>query len=126
MLTRKPAGSILVEMTELGGLLFTTPADGPELLQLELHQIATAASAKKSVDLVFHFVKMTAPGRVLHSVCEQATYNIAGQAQDDKIEAGGDTVSTKAVASRRHAGGQPPVIGWKLELPTTTWHLLLN
>jgi hypothetical protein len=39
---------------------------------------------------------------------------------------GGDTVSTEAVASRRHAGGQPPVTGWKLELPTTTWHLLLN
>jgi hypothetical protein len=39
---------------------------------------------------------------------------------------GGDTVSTEAVASRRHAGGQPPVIGWKLELPITTWHLLLN
>ena len=44
-----------------------------------------------------------------------------------KIKAqGGDPVSTEAVASRRHAGGQPPVIGWKLELPTTTWHLLLN
>ena len=39
---------------------------------------------------------------------------------------GGDTVSTEAVASRRHAGGQPPVTGWKLELPTITWHLLLN
>src|SRR6516225_9337827 len=37
---------------------------------------------------------------------------------------GGDTVSTEAVASRRHAGGHPPVTGWKLELPTTTWHLL--
>jgi len=44
-----------------------------------------------------------------------------------KIEAyGGDTVSTEAVASRRHAGGQPSATGWKLELPTTTWHLLLN
>jgi hypothetical protein len=31
---------------------------------------------------------------------------------------GGDTVSTEAVASRRHAVGQPPTIGWKLELPT--------
>jgi len=39
---------------------------------------------------------------------------------------GGDTVSTEAVASRRHAGGQPPATGWKLELPTITWHLLLN
>src|SRR5208337_1468283 len=44
-----------------------------------------------------------------------------------KIKAsGGDTVSTEAVASRRHAGAHPPVTGWKLELPTTTWHLLLN
>jgi len=43
-----------------------------------------------------------------------------------RISKGGDTVSTEAVASRRHAGGQPPVTGWKLELPTTTWHLLLN
>src|SRR5262249_465341 len=35
-----------------------------------------------------------------------------------KIEAyGGDTVSTEAVASRRHAGGQPSATGWKLELP---------
>jgi hypothetical protein len=42
------------------------------------------------------------------------------------VNKGGDTVSTEAVASRRHAGGQPPVTGWKLELPTTTWHLLLN
>jgi hypothetical protein len=39
---------------------------------------------------------------------------------------GGDTVSTEAVASRRHAGGQPPVTGRKLEMPTITWHLLLN
>ena len=39
---------------------------------------------------------------------------------------GGDTVSTEAVATRRHAGSQLPVTGWKLELPTTTWHLLLN
>jgi hypothetical protein len=39
---------------------------------------------------------------------------------------GGDTVSTEVVASRRHAGAHPPVTGWKLELPTTTWHLLLN
>ena len=39
---------------------------------------------------------------------------------------GGDTVSTEVVASRRHAGAHPPVTGWKLEMPTTTWHLLLN
>ena len=39
---------------------------------------------------------------------------------------GGDTVSTEAVASRRHAGGQPPTTGRKLELPITIWHLLLN
>jgi hypothetical protein len=32
----------------------------------------------------------------------------------------------KAVASRRHAGGQPPKTGRKLELPITIWHLLLN
>jgi hypothetical protein len=48
-------------------------------------------------------------------------------AEGGKIKAsGGDTVSTEAVASRRHAGAHPPVTGWKLELPTTTWHLLLN
>src|SRR5260221_4436525 len=46
--------------------------------------------------------------------------------ENGRIPPGGDTVSTEAVASRRHAGGQPPVIGWKLELPITTWHLLLN
>src|SRR5690348_4931726 len=39
---------------------------------------------------------------------------------------GGDTVSTEAVAARRHAGTHLPVTWWKLELPTTTWHLLLN
>ncbi len=50
----------------------------------------------------------------------------ASQESVVKYTLGGDTVSTEAVASRRHAGGQPPVIGWKLELPTTTWHLLLN
>ena len=48
-------------------------------------------------------------------------------AEGGKMKAsGGDTVSTEAVASRRHAGAHPPVTGWKLELPTTTWHLLLN
>jgi hypothetical protein len=39
---------------------------------------------------------------------------------------GGDTVSTEAVAARRHAGTHLPVTWWKLEMPTTTWHLLLN
>jgi len=43
-----------------------------------------------------------------------------------RMATGGDTVSTEAVATRRHAGGHLPVIWWKLELPTTTWHLLLN
>ena len=39
---------------------------------------------------------------------------------------GGDTVSTEAVAARRHAGTHLPVTWWKLEMPTSTWHLLLN
>jgi hypothetical protein len=39
---------------------------------------------------------------------------------------GGDSVSTEAVAARRHAGTHLPVTWWKLEMPTTTWHLLLN
>ena len=39
---------------------------------------------------------------------------------------GGDTVSTEAVAARRHAGVHLPVTWWKLEMPTTTWHLQLN
>jgi hypothetical protein len=39
---------------------------------------------------------------------------------------GGDTVSTEAVAARRHAGTHLAATWWKLELPTTTWHLLLN
>jgi len=30
-----------------------------------------------------------------------------------KYEAGGDTVSTEAVATRRHAGRHLPAIGWK-------------
>jgi hypothetical protein len=30
-----------------------------------------------------------------------------------KIKAGGDTVSTEAVATRRHAGRHLPLIGWK-------------
>src|SRR6266481_2096317 len=49
-------------------------------------------------------------------------------ARRGKIEVyeGGDTVSTEAVAARRHAGTHLPVTWWKLEMPTTTWHLLLN
>jgi hypothetical protein len=43
-----------------------------------------------------------------------------------KIPPGGDSVSTEAVAARRHAGTHLPVTWWKLEMPTTTWHLLLN
>ena len=39
---------------------------------------------------------------------------------------GGDTVSTEAVAARRHAGTHLPVTWWKLEMPITIWHLLLN
>jgi hypothetical protein len=49
-----------------------------------------------------------------------------GTARRVKILLGGDTVSTEAVAARRHAGTHLPVTWWKLELPTTTWHLLLN
>jgi len=47
-------------------------------------------------------------------------------AKNAKIPSGGDTVSTEAVAARRHAGTHLPVTWWKLEMPTTTWHLLLN
>src|SRR5579863_323482 len=47
-------------------------------------------------------------------------------AKNAKILPGGDTVSTEAVAARRHAGTHLPVTWWKLEMPTTTWHLLLN
>jgi hypothetical protein len=43
-----------------------------------------------------------------------------------EVDTGGDTVSTEAVAARRHAGVHLAVTWWKLELPTTTWHLLLN
>jgi len=43
-----------------------------------------------------------------------------------KLHGGGDTVSTEAVAARRHAGTHLPVTWWKLEMPTTTWHLQLN
>ncbi len=43
-----------------------------------------------------------------------------------RLHGGGDTVSTEAVAARRHAGTHLPATWWKLELPTTTWHLLLN
>jgi len=43
-----------------------------------------------------------------------------------QLHGGGDTVSTEAVAARRHAGTHLPVTWWKLELPTTTWHLPLN
>ena len=42
------------------------------------------------------------------------------------LHGGGDTVSTEAVAARRHAGTHLPVTWWKLEMPTTTWHLQLN
>jgi len=42
------------------------------------------------------------------------------------LQGGGDTVSTEAVAARRHAGTHLPVTWWKLEMPTTTWHLQLN
>jgi len=47
-------------------------------------------------------------------------------ANNAKLSLGGDTVSTEAVAARRHAGTHLPVTWWKLEMPTTTWHLLLN
>jgi hypothetical protein len=49
-------------------------------------------------------------------------------AKGGKIEGstGGDTVSTEAVAARRHAGTHLPVTWWKLEMPITIWHLLLN
>ena len=47
-------------------------------------------------------------------------------AKNAKIPPGGDSVSTEAVAARRHAGTHLPVTWWKLEMPTTTWHLLLN
>jgi hypothetical protein len=49
-------------------------------------------------------------------------------AKNAKIDSylGGDSVSTEAVAARRHAGTHLPVTWWKLEMPTTTWHLLLN
>ena len=49
-------------------------------------------------------------------------------AKSGKIESvnGGDTVSTEAVAARRHAGTHLPVTWWKLEMPITIWHLLLN
>jgi len=47
-------------------------------------------------------------------------------ANNAKLSSGGDTVSTEAVAARRHAGTHLPVTWWKLEMPTTTWHLLLN
>ena len=43
-----------------------------------------------------------------------------------RSDTGGDTVSTEAVAPRRHAGTHLAATWWKLELPTTTWHLLLN
>ena len=43
-----------------------------------------------------------------------------------RSDTGGDTVSTEAVAARRHAGTHLAATWWKLELPTTTWHLLLN
>jgi len=43
-----------------------------------------------------------------------------------RLHGGGDTVSTEAVAARRHAGTHLPVTWWKLEMPTTTWHLQLN
>jgi hypothetical protein len=72
-------------------------------------------------------------GRVLERnrhrkiVCSLNSLEALEDHRRGKIEpSGGDTVSTEAVASRRHAGGQPPVTGRKLELPTTTWHLLLN
>src|ERR1700752_329943 len=59
--------------------------------------------------------------KIRQSVSESAT-------SSGKIEeyGGGDTVSTEAVAARRHAGTHLPATWWKLELPTTTWHLLLN
>ena len=49
-------------------------------------------------------------------------------AKNAKIDSylGGDSVSTEAVAARRHAGTHLPATWWKLEMPTTTWHLLLN
>src|ERR1700739_3030486 len=49
----------------------------------------------------------------------QASQERVSLAWNDKmvLYEGGDTVSTEAVASRRHAGGHPPVTGWKLELP---------
>jgi hypothetical protein len=48
--------------------------------------------------------------------------------KNDKMDwySGGDSVSTEAVAARRHAGTHLPVTWWKLEMPITIWHLLLN
>ncbi len=54
-----------------------------------------------------------------------ATTESANNAKIDSYP-GGDSVSTEAVAARRHAGTHLPVTWWKLEMPTTTWHLLLN
>jgi|HubBroStandDraft_1064217.scaffolds.fasta_scaffold246104_1 hypothetical protein len=62
--------------------------------------------------------------RQLLSALKEATQRPL--AKNAKIPPGGDTVSTEAVAARRHAGTHLPVTWWKLEMPTTTWHLLLN
>ena len=59
---------------------------------------------------------------------ERVTRRSQTLSQSAKMESygGGDTVSTEAVAARRHAGTHLPVTWWKLEMPTTTWHLQLN
>jgi hypothetical protein len=60
----------------------------------------------------------------LHS--QEATQRLFAKNAKIGSYLGGDSVSTEAVAARRHAGTHLPVTWWKLEMPTTTWHLLLN
>jgi hypothetical protein len=68
--------------------------------------------------------QMSAPLRLREPA---ASHKVIAQRNDRmEVDTGGDTVSTEAVAARRHAGVHLAVTWWKLELPTTTWHLLLN
>src|SRR5260370_30972052 len=59
---------------------------------------------------------------------ERATRRSQTLSRRAKIDShgGGDTVSTEAVAARRHAGAHLPVTWWELDIPTTTSHLQLN
>src|SRR5271169_853082 len=103
------------------------PLHAPDMLAVRIQAIDDPRSDPVGRDLSDRYV-VTSLRHYLNRCSPKGGSIKPNLAKDAKMNLylGGDSVSTEAVAARRHAGTHLPVTWWKLEMPTTTWHLLLN